>query len=408
MDKQQRSMANKNSTQAIQKQLPFSQDEYQQRLHTIRAAMQERALDLLLLSDPCNIFYATGYDAWSFYVPQCVLITCNEEEPVWIGREMDRQGALLTSTLSQQNIVSYSDKYVQSAHYHPMTVMADEIRRRFGSTIRIGIEMDSYYMDIQTYITMQKELPNCTISDASLLVNWVRAIKSPTEILYMKQAAQLVQHAMQTALEMIKPGVRECDVAGIAYQQLIAGNPHFGGTYTSTPPLIPTGERLNTPHLSWNSDTYKNNTQVNLELMACRNRYHVPLGRSLYLGQAPAALRKIESAIVDGLNAALDFIKPGITASEVEASWQQAAAKYNVQKSARCGYSLGIAYPPTCGEKTISLRPEDNTVLKEGMTFHLMPAIWHEGNSIVITEPFVVTQNEAETFCQFPRRLFEL
>lgn len=392
----------------MKKQLHFTHKEYDTRLQNIRSVMKDRGLDLLLLSDPCNIFYATGYDAWSFYVPQCVLIGQNESEPVWIGRAMDAHGANLTSTLSNNSIVPYEDKYVQSSQHHPMTVMADEIRRRFGNKIHIGIEMNSYYIDIRAYNKMQDELPSCEISDASLLVNWVRAVKSSTEIGYMRDAATLVQSAMQTAIDMIRPGVRECDVAGAIYKQLMASSPDFGGTYASSPPLMPTGDRIHTPHLSWSSDTYRKDAQVNLELVACRNRYHTPLGRSVYLGKAPKELRTIESAIVEGLDAALSFIKPGLTASEVEACWQMAAAKYNVQKSARCGYSLGIAYPPTFGEQTISLRPDDETVLQEGMTFHLMPAIWADGHSIVITEPFIVTTNGAETLCNFQRKLFEI
>ena len=393
---------------AFTKQLPFTLTEFHTRLEKIRSAMKQEGLDMLLLSDPCNIFYATGYDAWSFYVPQCVLIGVDEGEPVWIGRAMDLPGANLTSIMNSENTVAYGDKYVQSPIYHPMSVMADEIKSRFGEAIHIGVEMNSYYIDIQTYNKMREELPKSEISDASLLVNWVRAVKSPAEIAYMQDAAVLVQSAMSAATQMIEPGVRECDVAGVIYQKLMSGASGFGGNYTSTPPLIPTGDRLNTPHLSWNSDTYQKDAQVNLELVACRNRYHTPLGRSLFLGKAPDTLRMLENAIIDGLDAALELIKPGMTAAEVEAAWQGAAAKYNVKKAARCGYSLGIAYPPTFGEQTISLRPEDDTALEEGMTFHLMPALWHEGCSIVITEPFVVTKTGAETFCRFPRKLFEI
>lgn len=392
----------------FEKQLTFHHQEYEARVKRIRAVMKQRGIDLLLLSDPCNMFYATGYDAWSFYVPQCVLIGQDEGEPVWIGREMDGHGANLTSYLKPENIVPYSDKYVQSTVHHPMSVMADEIRHRFGQNLCIGVEKNSYYLDIQTYERLKSELSACTIEDASLLVNWVRSVKSPKEISYLHDAAVLVQNAMKAAIEMIEPGVRECDVAGTIYRELMAGSPDFAGAYTSTPPLIPTGERLNTPHLSWNSDTYKKDAQVNLELVACRNRYHTPLGRSMFLGKAPEALKTLESAVIDGLDTALSLIKPGMTASDVEASWQSAASKYGVKKNARCGYSLGIAYPPTFGEQTISLRPEDNTVLEVSMTFHLMPAIWHDGHSIVITEPFVVTENGAETFCKFPRKLFEV
>lgn len=392
----------------IDKDLSFTHQEYDTRLKNIRSRMTTQGIDVLILSDPCNMYYATGYDAWSFYVNQCVLIGAGEGSPVWIGRQMDAHGAALTSIMSGENIVPYSDKYVQSDKYHPADVFAEEIKTRFGPNLKVGYEANSYYLDIRTFQKLGNILPDCTFTDASLLVNWVRAVKSEAEIAYHKQASVLVQNAMQAAREMIKPGVRECDVAGTIYKELMSSSPDFAGNYTSTPPLIPTGDRLNTPHLSWSSDTYKSEAQVNLELVACRKRYHTPLGRSLFLGKAPEALKTLESAIVDGLAAALDLIKPGVTAEEIEASWQAAASKYGVEKNARCGYSIGIAYPPTFGELTISLRPEDKTVMEPGMALHLMPAIWHEGRSIVITEPFYVTETGAETLCNFPRELFEI
>ncbi len=397
-----------NNPAPITKNLSFTLEEYQSRLQKIRDGMAAGGFDLLILSDPCNIYYATGYDAWSFYVNQCVLISANQTEPVWIGRQMDEYGARLTSFMSNDNIVSYSDKYVQSEHYHPATIFADEIRSRYGSSLNIGVETTSYYLDIKTLENLKTALPECRFTDANLLVNWIRAIKSETEISYHKKAAILVQSAMREALTTIKVGVRECDVAGIVYKNLMAGSPDFGGEYTSTPPLMPTAERLNTPHLSWSSDTYRKNAQVNLELVACHKRYHTPLSRTVFLGKAPKELKMLETAMTEGIAAALEFIKPGKTAEEVEATWQNAAAKYGVKKNARCGYSIGIAYPPTFGEQTISLRPEDKTELRPGMTLHLMPAIWHEGHSIVITEPFYVTEQGAETFCKFPRQLFEI
>ena len=53
---------------------PFSREEYQNRLSKVRYSMSERNLDALLIGDPANMNWLTGFDAWSFYVPQVMLV----------------------------------------------------------------------------------------------------------------------------------------------------------------------------------------------------------------------------------------------------------------------------------------------------------------------------------------------
>ncbi len=59
---------------------------------------------------------------------QCLLVSLDKEEPVWIGRGMDANGARITSMLSDENIYEYADDYVQSLIKHPMHFMADIIK----------------------------------------------------------------------------------------------------------------------------------------------------------------------------------------------------------------------------------------------------------------------------------------
>lgn len=386
--------------------LHFGIEEHRTRLERIWRKMQERDIELLVLSDPCNLYYSTGYDAWSFYVPQVVLVPLGSDRPIWIGREMDARGAQLTTFLEAADIDPYADTFVQSANSHPMTHVASVIRNRGWSHARIGVELGSYYFGARSWDVLRAELPDAQWVDASLLVNWVRVVKSDAELSYMKDAARIVEHAMSVALERIRPGVRQCDAAAAIYHSLISGRENFGGQYASSPPLMPSGERVDTPHLSWTSEPYRRGTLTNLELVAARHRYHTPLARSIHLGPAPESARVLEAALVDGIAAVLQCLRPGMTAAEVETLWQGSAARHGVRKRARCGYSIGIAYPPTFGEQTISLRPGDDTVLEPNMTLHLMPAIWHEGASMVITEPFVVTTRGCEPLCNFDRRLF--
>ena len=72
--------------------LPFVAAEYAGRLQKTRAEMALRGLDAIFVTDPSNMAWLTGYDGWSFYVHQGVLLT-HEGEPVWWGRAMDAVGA---------------------------------------------------------------------------------------------------------------------------------------------------------------------------------------------------------------------------------------------------------------------------------------------------------------------------
>jgi Xaa-Pro dipeptidase len=74
--------------------------------------------------------YLTGYDAWSFYVPQGVIVPLADEPPVWVGRGMDAQSAVLTTPLPRAHILSYADDYVESTVKHPMQFVASVLAER--------------------------------------------------------------------------------------------------------------------------------------------------------------------------------------------------------------------------------------------------------------------------------------
>ena len=67
----------------------FSKKEYQDRLKKTQHSMQEKGLELLISQDTNNINYLTGYDAWSFYYAQCVIVHVNLEEPLCFVRAQD-------------------------------------------------------------------------------------------------------------------------------------------------------------------------------------------------------------------------------------------------------------------------------------------------------------------------------
>jgi Xaa-Pro dipeptidase len=388
------------------KLLPFELSEYKERMLKTKERMASEGIEVMLITDPANMHYLTGYDGWSFYVHQMLVVMIDEEQPIWIGRGQDANGAKATTWLYHHNIISYPDDHVQSLTKHPMDFVA-KILTEIGQSKRvIGVEKDSYYFTAMCFIRLKAGLPNAVFKDGTNLVNWVRLVKSPKEIEYMKKAGKIAGITMQTAVEAVEAGVRECDVAAKIYRAQISGTKEYGGDYPAIVPLMPAGRKTSTPHLTWSDDRYKEGDTVILELAGCYKRYHAPLARTLVIGPPSHEVSELSKVVIEGLNAAIEFIKPGVTCEEVEAVWRTTIAKSGYKKDSRIGYSLGLNYPPDWGEHTASLRQGDKTVLQPNMTFHMIPGIWFDDYGVELSESFRVSEAGCEILADYPRELF--
>lgn len=385
----------------------FTTDEYERRLNRLTERMKEEDLDAVIVANPANMNYLTGYDGWSFYVHQAVIVTPERSEPIWIGRSQDANGAQTTTWLSADNIRAYSDDHVHSPYdLHPMDAVAEILTEIGVGNGKIGLEMDTYYFTAKAYTRLQDNLPEAEFEDTTLLINWIRAKKSEQELEYMRQAARISENAMQAGLNAIEEGVPEYEVVAEIYDSLIRGTDEYGGDYPSIVPLMPSGDHTGTPHLTWTDRRFEEGDPVIIELSGCRNRYHSPLARTTFVGDPPKKLKETADIVIEGINTALDRVEPGVTCEEVEAAWRDVISKYGIEKEDRIAYSVGLGYPPDWGEHTASIRPGDETVLEEDMTFHMIPGIWQDDVGFELSETFLVTSNGAEVLADFPRQLF--
>ncbi|TKC88442.1 ectoine hydrolase DoeA [Trinickia terrae] len=386
--------------------LPFLRGEYEARIAKARKAMQQAGIDLLIVTDPTNMYWLTGYEGWSFYVHQCVLLA-QEGDLVWFGRGMDANGAKRTTFLTHDNIIGYPDHYVQSTESHPMDYLAREVVLARGwEALRIGVELDNYYFSAAAYAALQRHLPRARWADATALVNWQRAVKSPREIEYMRVAAAIVEKMHAHILETVEPGMKKCDLVAQIYAAGIAGVEGRGGDYPAIVPLLPSGPDAAAPHLTWDDSAFTSNSGTFFEIAGCYRRYHCPQSRTVYLGKPPQHFLDGEKVVLEGIEAGLEAAKPGNACEEIANAFFAVLRKSGVEKNSRCGYSIGASYPPDWGERTMSLRPGDRTVLEPGMTFHFIPGLWFDDWGLEITESILITETGVETFCSTPRKLF--
>ena len=390
----------------IEKDLPFSDQEYQRRLEKTRAAMAARDLDAIFVTDPSNQHWITGYDGWSFYVHQGVLVF-PDADPIWWGRNQDANGGARTVWMTDDRVIGYPDNYVQSFERHPMQDLAERLTGMGLADKRIGVEMDNYYFSAKAMQTLREELPEATFLDVTSLVNWQRGVKSDEELAFIRKAAAISEKITDGLFERVEPGIAKNEIVAEIFRDAIRGVEGAWGDYPAIVPLLPSGSDAAAPHLTWDGREFATGEATFFEISGCYRRYHAPFCRTLFLGKPPQFLLDAEKALVEGLEAGLEAATSGNRACDVANALAAPLERAGIERGARCGYPIGLSYPPDWGERTISLRSEDETVLEPGMTFHFMPGLWMSDWGLEITESILIKESgPAETFCNRPRKMF--
>ncbi|MEC3860797.1 ectoine hydrolase DoeA [Mesobacterium sp. TK19101] len=394
------------ANQRFPRDLPFSAAEYARRLSKTRAAMDRAGLDVLLVSDPSNMAWLTAYDGWSFYVHQGVLVF-PDADPVWWGRRQDANGAMRTVWMDDDRVWGYADNFVQSTERHPMQDLAQRLADMGHGGGRIGVEMDNYYFSAKAFATLTAALPNARFTDATALVNWQRGVKSEEEITFIRRAGRISEKVIDGLLERVEPGIPKNEIVAEVFRDAIRGVDGHWGDYAAIVPLLPSGTDAAAPHLTWDGRPFQKGEATFFEISGCYRRYHAPFCRTIFLGTPPESLKRAEAALTEGLEAGLQAARAGNRACDIANALAAPLERAGIERGARCGYPIGLSYPPDWGERTISLRSEDQTVLEPGMTFHFMPGLWMDDWGLEITESILITEDgPAETFCDRPRQMF--
>ena len=383
----------------------FEKKEYKERLAKVKSVMQKKGIDLLISQDPANMNYLTGYDAWSFYYAQCVLVHINEDEPICFLRTQDVGGAYIKTYLQHKNIIKYHEKYIHTWPSHPYDYLVEIIKQKKWDKLNIALEMDSHYFTAFCYEKIKTGLPNAKIKDADRLVNWVRVVKSNSEIELMKSAARITEKGMKTAFKNINPGVRQCDAVAEIQKALFSGTLELGGDYPSIATLLPTGKGTSASHLTATEDKFVSGEATIIELAGVYNRYHCPMARTVLLGKKDQKKIDTMKATNEALDAGIEVTKPGNTAANVAQKFWRVLNKYGIKKDSRTGYSIGIGYPPDWGEQTLNIQKGDTTVLQRNVTFHMIAVMQFGDWGVETSESIRVTEKGSELFCKLSREL---
>ena len=387
----------------------FAPEEFADRQHRVRDRARERGFDALLIADPANLYYLTGYNAWSFYTPQ-VLHLPVDGPPTLILRSMDANGAHRTATgISADDILGYPESLIHQVDAHPGEWVARTLAERgHGGPARVGYEGEAHFFTVRMFQALAGAAPHWALDDCHDLVNWVRLVKSPAEIALMRAAGRVCGAAMRAGIAALAPGRPQNEVAAAILAAQACGVDDADGDYPAIVPMLPTGAGADTPHLTWSAAPLPVDEPISFEIAGAHRRYHAPLARTAILGRPSTELDRLAKVTVEGVDAALAAVRPGASTDAVATAFTQVIEAAGYTKGSRLGYSIGIGYPPDWGERTVSIRAGDRTALAENMTFHLIAGMWMAGYGFESSESIRVSATGAELLTDMPRELITI
>ena len=110
---------------------------------------------------------------------------------------------------------------------------------------------------------------------------------------------------------------------------------------------------------------------------------------------------------MEGIEAGIHAAQAGNRTADIAKAFLDVLAKHGMERLGRMGYPIGLSYPPDWGERTASIRTEDETILQPGMVFHFMPALWMDSWGLETTETILIKDSgPAEAVCNMERKLF--
>lgn len=377
--------------------LVFPMAEYERRLAGLRQRMAEQELDAFITTTPENICYLTGFESPGHYYFNALVVPL-EGEPFMTPRLLEDSG------VQAHTWVEISRPYHDDQE--PMGILWQAIQEFNLNGRLIGYEKGCWFFTALQQERLFASAVGTTFIDSGGLVEEGRLIKSEYEVDLMKTAALATEAGMKAGIEAVRTGATENDVAADIHYAMIKA----GSEWPSIVPFIASGPRGAIGHATWAGRTIEQDEFVFLEIAGCLKRYHAPMMRTVYTGKPDAKIREGEQVVLDAVAAALDMIKPGVVAEEVDGIARKMISKasFGAQQASRTAYSVGIGLPPDWGEgQILSMQPGEKRPLEANMTFHLLPWVQIPGRGgLGLTETIRVTENGCELLTNYERKLF--
>jgi Xaa-Pro aminopeptidase len=356
------------------------------RLEKTREAMASAGADALVLTHLPNVFYVCGFSGSN----AVVLILPD---------------AMHLFTDSRYTIQAHDEARDARVHITrvPLAEACGEFLRARSSrkSMRVGFEAAS--LNVAEWSRFKKAAGgHVKWKPTAGLVERIREVKSAEELDLMRESAKLASEVVMEAPDFVRPGVAEMDVAAEIEYRLR----RKGASGSSFETIVASGPRSALPHARPTEKRLQKNELVVLDLGAILRHYCSDITRTIFLGRAPARIRRWYKAVQEAQEAANQALRAGVSAGSVDRAarrllTQRGLGRYFVHGT---GHGLGIEIheSPRVGRNQ---KPE----IRAGNVVTLEPGVYIEGvGGIRLEDEVAVHVDSTEVLTTAPRALLEL
>ena len=364
--------------------IPFDRAEYDARIHRLRLAMEAERLDGLILTEPSDIYYLSGYDTQGFWAYQAMIAPADGP---------------LTLVCFVEEVLHAEARGLQHAGYafggdHIRTTVETVERCGLGKG-RIGVDVWGRYLPAGVFRELERAL-SAELVDIGRMAEEQRLVKSPAEVAYMREAAAVSNEVMGRVYEAMRIGVNDREIASIFSSDSI----RLGSDYFAMGPYVRFGPTMVEGHLTWQGRTFEPGHVAELEVAAVRRRYNAPILRYAAAGPIEGDLAVCAEAARLGMEAVRGAARPGAAGREVRRAAYDAGTEHLRAEGVDAaylpgGYSVGIGYPPDWTEADI-ITASSGYVLQPNMLFHMVSFFQLPSARVGTSEVVLVTEDGCE------------
>ena len=317
----------------------FPDDEFAARKAAVLSEMENSDLDALLLFAPESHYWLTGYDTFGFCFFQCIVLRTDGELTL-LTRSADLRQAQRTSIIEDIRI------WTDAADARPACALRGLLADLGLKGHSLGIEYDTHGLTAGNGRAVDNALAGfARTMDASAVIPRLRTIKSVAEIAFVRQAGELADNALDTALDLVGPGADEAEILAAMQSAVLAG----GGDYPGNPFIIGSAEDALLCRTKSGRRRLSANDQITLEFAGVYRMYHVALMRTIVIGEPKPRHLELFEAAAEALQMCEEAMRPGRTFGDVYAAHARVFAEHGLSRHQlnACGYSLGTRYAPS-------------------------------------------------------------
>lgn len=376
-------------------ELPFAPAEFEARLARVRRAMAREGLEALLLTDPADLYYLTGYHTFEVSVHACLVVTA--ERLVLQVPSIETGPAVVTARVDE--ILGYRWESLDEV----IAPLAETLAPHgaigldtFGAGLRHGV-----IRELQRRLGAERFR-----DDGGTLLDRIRLVKTPAELDCLRESARITAVGLRAAEALIAPGVGDNDLAAEGARAMLAA----GGEFMSLQPIVTCGARSGIIHVNHKRRLIAADEPVFLEFGAAYQRYTAPMMRTVVAGRASREMREVRDLCRALFETLLAEMRPGNTfdaaARAAEATLAPRAGRLFF--SGVFGYAVGAQFPPSWVEGTGYIARGQGVEFADDMVFHLPLCLRRPGEwGIGISDTVRVTPRGGEPLTDNDWRLVE-